>query len=443
VTPPGVVANAVSEPGRALYVSPDGTREAAGTVDAPLSLEAALSGSGPVRPGDTVWLRSGRYTGVFVSEINGTSEAPIVVRSAPGERVTIDSAPSNGPLLTVLGSWTEFHDLELTNSDPQRSAAEPGPWPGDIRRGAGVFARGPHNKFINLVIHDLGGGLGIWTESEGSLVYGNVIYYNGWEGPDRAHGHGIYTQNKTGDRVIAENVIFNQYSHGIHAYGSSEAFLDNITLRGNIVFNNGLISEGGAERNILIGGGAVAKRGVVVENATYGIPENNLGYGAGCSDMIVSRNYFVAHVPLHLVRCAPRMTGNFIFGLLGDLPDAYPENLYASDTQRPTGLYTMLRPNQYDPARAHVVVYNWDKRPVVEIESRDFLKDGDAFELIDVQNYFGAPVASGVFRPGEPIRIPMIGLTPAPTVGRVSVAPTHTAPEFGVFLLRTIPSDRP
>jgi uncharacterized repeat protein (TIGR02543 family) len=41
--------------------------------------------------GSTVWLKGGTYKGTFISELRGTPEAPITVRSAPGEWAVLDS----------------------------------------------------------------------------------------------------------------------------------------------------------------------------------------------------------------------------------------------------------------------------------------------------------------------------------------------------------------
>ena len=142
---------------------------------------------------------------------------------------------------------------------PTRRSSEEGSWPADLRRGYGVVTRAPGIRFINLVVHDNANGVGVWAESVGSDVYGNIIYNNGWQAPDRAHGHGIYTQNEHGVRRLADNIVFNQFSHGIHAYGSEMAHLDNITLEGNIVFNNGaLAADSEYVRNLLLGGGRTA-----------------------------------------------------------------------------------------------------------------------------------------------------------------------------------------
>src|SRR4051812_44773031 len=71
--------------GSEWYASPGGSASASGSISSPLSLTAALSGNdGKIKPGDTIWLRSGTYgTGGsthFFSTMSGTANSPIYVR---------------------------------------------------------------------------------------------------------------------------------------------------------------------------------------------------------------------------------------------------------------------------------------------------------------------------------------------------------------------------
>ena len=68
----------------------------------------------------------------------------------------------------------------------------------------------------------------------------------------------------------------------------------------------------------------------------------------------------------------------------------------------------ILRPNQYDPRRAHLAVLNWEKRPEVEVDAGAFLKPGEAYRLLDPRDLFGPPVVSGT-ADGRPLRVPMAG----------------------------------
>ena len=85
--------------------------------------------------------------------------------------------------------------------------------PTDIYRPDGIqvvqsSSTGSGLKFINLVIHDARQGISYWKEAVDSEINGCLIYYNGWQGTDRGHGHGIYTQNHTGTKKMIDNIIF-------------------------------------------------------------------------------------------------------------------------------------------------------------------------------------------------------------------------------------------
>jgi hypothetical protein len=97
-----------------------------------------------------------------------------------------------------------------------------------------------------------------------------------------------------------------------------------------------------------------------------------------------------------------------------------------------------VRPNRYEPGRAHIVVYNWGGGATVAVDVSSVLKPGDRYEVRNVQALFNAPVVSGVYQGGA-IGIPMTGVTPPAPIGRVTRTPPKTGPAFDVFLL-TSPS---
>lgn len=426
----------LAQTGNQWYVAANGSASNSGSSSSPITLDKALSSSSPAKAGDTVWLRGGTYSGSYTSYLTGTAAAPIIVRAYPGERVILDAnnaaAKSSGVVLTVQGGYTTFWGFEITSSDPAR------PDSGGPNQPNGVYLATSQNiKFINLVIHDLPGqGMGLWAENTNAEVYGCVIYYNGTNHWD----HGIYLQNKTGTKTISDNIVFNQASHGLHAYGSDVAFLDNITLTGNTVFESGGLL-GGAERNILLGGLSVAHNPIVTDNYTYfrgAAGNSNVGYSAGTVNAQIKNNYFIAGNAAERfnIDAAAVVTGNFFAGPLdpSDLKTKYPSNTYSAN--RPTtGTSVFVRANKYEAGRANITVYNWAKASTVSVDlSSSGLASGDAFEIRDVQNYFGNPVVSGTYTGGA-VTVPMTGLSIAAPKGSGLVYPTHTAPEFNAFVV--------
>jgi hypothetical protein len=101
---------------------------------------------------------------------------------------------------------------------------------------------------------------------------------------------------------------------------------------------------------------------------------------------------------------------------------------------RPTGVWSFVRPNAYESGRANIIIYNWDLKASVAVDVSGVLKAGDSYVVRDAQNFYGPAVLSGTYSGGS-ISVPMTGLTVAPTVGSFPVAPKHTAPQFGVFVL--------
>ena len=260
--------------GTEFFVSVEGSPAGDGSAENPWDLATAFAHPAAVRPGDTIWVRGGVYNGHLTSQLAGTEAQPISVRAFPGEEVKWDlflETESSTKLLRIDGQHTWFEGFEIFSSDPaSRTTATPGSWPEDVHRGDLVVS-GDHIQLINLVVRDLDAGIGYWSAASGGEVHGTLIYNNGWSGPDRNHGHGIYSQNEDALRTFSDNIIFNQFRNGIIVYGSSAASLKNHLLEGNVTFNNGRADGEGASGafEILIGGGSVAENMTLRENHTY------------------------------------------------------------------------------------------------------------------------------------------------------------------------------
>jgi hypothetical protein len=486
----GLLASAAESPstGTEFHVAPDGLPSGDGSRMKPWDLGTALAQPPAVKPGDTIWLHDGTYRGGFTSRLKGTEKAAITVRQFPEERAIVDCRIVEGrsPLFVVDGEWTTFWGFEVTCSDPRRVTDKPGY--GDIDRG-GVHCRGANSRFINMVVHDTGVGFGFWSEGEGGEIYGCLLYNNGWKGPDRGHGHAIYTQNLNGTKRLVDNVMFNQFAYGIHVYGSSRAFLKGFHIEGNACFNNGA-STGKDERapNILVGGGSPAERITLVENYTYhSTPGTSvrLGYGAVNEDLTLKSNYLTGFTLVQHWKKASA-SGNTFAGANSlvtlDLPEGVEPSAYSWDrntylsseakytplvanrsgkpfasgweewrdklgfdrnsTYVPgplTGARAFVRPNRYESGRGHVIVYNWQKRNSVEVDLGTVLKPGQKYRVVSVQDPFGEAVAEGAYS-GKPVRLPMKPRKTVPPIGMEMSQPPITQPEFDVFLVVPVPS---
>ncbi|HKE91821.1 MAG TPA: NosD domain-containing protein [Gemmatimonadales bacterium] len=449
------------------YVAPKGTPAGNGSVQRPWDLQFALSGArGRVHAGDTVWLRGGTYHGEFRTSLDGAAGRWIVFRQYPGERATIDGT------LRADGSYLAFWGFEVMQSVPDTY---------------GIQANTAHGKFINLIVHDAGTqGVSFWTPAVDAELYGCIIYNNGTHDN---FDHGTYVHNEDGTKLITDNVFFNNLARGIQIYASPKnPVLRNITVEGNVSFDNGTISNVVAARENLIFNAPVPTEGMVgIANMLYFAGDEGINlrvgkYAPQNNRDIVLRNNYAAGGKIGLEMIEPwikaTVTGNTFIGSRdvvkvggASLPGHYQwsDNTWVRDPgakawrdedkayewddwKRASGLGSrdavlpeppkaskvFVRPNRYEPGRAHIIVYNWAGGPSVAVDVSGVLKPGDRYEVRNVQSVFGAPVASGVYQGGM-IAVPMTGVTPPAPIGRVTRTPPKTAPEFDVFLL-TSPS---
>lgn len=439
----GLLQPTGAQSARQFYAAPGGVPSNDGSLARPLDLATALSASSPLRAGDTLWLRGGRYVGNFTSVLAGSTTAPIVVRQYPGERATIDAATADrvSPALEVKGSDTWYWGFEVTDSTLERQTSNYG---ADPKRATSIDVVGPRTRFINLVVHDGAVGFGFWTPAVDAQIYGSIVANVGVEASDRGHGHSIYVQNDTGVKRIVDNFLLYSFSFGVHAY-TEGAHVDNIQIEGNTIVGAGLLSaRSGAKATIVTGGRDGADFTKVLSNVLYYSPLDgrgmDLNYGTPCSNPEVRDNYVAAETTVNVAGCTGvTMTGNTFYGGNGSLPSLYPSNTYL--TARPGGLRAFVRPNAYEAGRANVTVLNWDRAATVAVDvSAARLPVGSRFEVRDARNFYGPAVVTGTYT-GAPITLPMTGLVAAPPIGNAPVIPPHTAPELGTFVL--LPLDAP
>lgn len=430
-----------SATGNEWHVTPDGTSGGDGSEGDPWDLATALSGIDEIEPGDTIWVHGGTYSGIFSSAVAGTEAAPVLVRNYNNERAIIDGGDTNGSwTLNAYGNNVWYWGLEIMSSAEDRLSAG-GSNPGDLDRAYGLNIFGDNNRFINNVIHDTAQGMGLWTASENSEAYGNIIYYNGWEGPSRGHGHGLYTQNDTGMKDIADNVILSGFAYGVHAYTEGGS-INNILLDGNTIFENGQLSDvTGYATNILMGGLQISENPMIFNNQTYYNPDVSngtaldLGYDIGCDRPTVRNNALVAYLALAVSYDCPNKTieDNLVYGLVSaGIEDNFADNTYTS-TAPGSNSYS-VRQNRYESDRSLVTIYNWQELDSVAVDPGDSLVEGDTYKIIDTQNYFGDPISTGTFD-GSTIDFDMTSTAVATLIGDGPVTPTHTGQEFGSFML--------
>ncbi|MCB0128360.1 MAG: hypothetical protein KDE58_39105, partial [Caldilineaceae bacterium] len=306
--------------------------------------------------------------------------------------------------------------MEITSSNPAsriiNDAGSSAKRAGGVYNYGGTAEEGDHNRLINLVIHDLSGvGYG-WHRGSGGEIYGTLIYNNGWVAPDRAHGHGIYTQNQDGgvfQKRIVDNIVFNAFKESVQLWGGPTAPLNNFLIEGNVIFNagagQGLDFKHGNE--LLIGGGP-AHNNRVNNNHFYSQHSSGglvqLGYG-GSGDfdgLDLFDNYIVGQLIFPKPYANVDARRNIVVGSVsGPAPSSGIETVTS-----PSGQRVFVRPNQYESGRANIVVHNWDKASSVSVDLSEVLGIGSNYRVMHVYDFFGAPVVQGTYD-GQPVNIPM------------------------------------
>lgn len=477
---------ATSTPLPEFYASPGGSPTGDGSLTRPWDLRTALHQPAPVTPGSTIWLRGGRYgggpdRGGVLSTLTGTADAPIVVRQFPGERTIVMNS------LDVTGAYTWYWGFEVTSV---RQAATGTDYEYLVKVRAGAA-----NRFINLVIHD-GPNSGVasftplYTTATQTTIYGCLIYNNG------THfnlDHGLYLQNDaaTGTVTVHDNVVFNNEAFGLHIYSApADGRLSGFDIEGNVLFGNGSISTPVNRNNeILIGGTPAASSIVVRDNYTYRGAASGfspykvaaeIGYIDGSkanADVVLRHNYFVGGFYINRWSSAT-VGGNVVYDYGGPLVltdssvsgQTWSGNQFYGNSalwnwqhapnkpadfatwRAQTGLagpgryeasgappnLVIVRPNHYEAGRANIIVYNWAQLATVGVDLSPVLNLGDRYVVQNVQDFYGTPVASGVYQGGS-LALPMAAVTPPAPVGRAFTPPPVTGPTLNVFVVMKAP----
>ena len=286
------------------FAATNGSGAGDGSFGNPWDLRTALAHPPSVQPGDTIWIRGGRYSGPFTSRLQGTPAAPIVVRNYDQERVILEASvwdctsnpnkcsgwvdpcgcslsdpacPNylNTPLVIARCShdvW--FWGIETVNNDPVRYTEPPGgctdapeccypngnlsqpliPECDQNPQSAAISSHtlidavqvfGDNIKLINCIFHDGSNGVAWWEPSQGtSEVYGALIFNNGWVNPLRGHGHGFYAQNYQTSDLSSRKLIRNVIAWNNFGWGIHArggcGRVQGFTIEKNISFGNGL-----------------------------------------------------------------------------------------------------------------------------------------------------------------------------------------------------------
>ena len=197
-------------------------------------------------------------------------------------------------MLRNYGSYTWFMNFEMTNSETSNRKLEYFRVKSIPTTSQQLDDYGTGTKVINLVIHDTGQGIGAWQQGKNNEYYGNIVYNNGWDAPDRLHGHGTYAQNETATKILRTIFFFNQFGVNSRTGGTDDSAVRNFSWTGNTFFNGGMSWLGPHIENLK-----------VIENYTY-----NQAFKVGNEvnstylSAEVRKNYFTGGV-----NCSSLLTG--------------------------------------------------------------------------------------------------------------------------------------
>jgi hypothetical protein len=428
-----------------FHAAPDGTPDGDGSMDAPWDLGTAFAHPPEVTAGATIWVHGGTYAAPFVSTLTGAADAPIIVRAAPGERATIDGAGvayGEPNWLRIEGAHTWLWGVEIASSetDPDVEVAE------------AISVSGTGIKLVNLVVHDVFNN-GFFQSAVDLEIHGSLFYNVGYNAPSLGlgggqYGYPLYVQNLEGTKLIEDNIVMNNFSFGLHAY-TEGGYLERITLSGNVWFNNGAASPGEDKKDdILLGPVNNAAREISVrDNAIWARAPDlravRFGYGAPNEDIELVGNYVVGETLFSDPWSSVMMTDNTFYAApSGQIdPASHPDNAYLDAP--PSENVIRVRPNRYEPGRAHVVVYNWLDADAVAVDLGDVLEVGTAFEIRNAQTFWDPPAVAGVFD-GSPVELPMGEVVPTPSpVAPADLLPSErTGRAFHAFVVLPTPCPR-
>jgi hypothetical protein len=281
--------------------------------------------SGVYKAGDVLNLK-GSFTGVFISNMSGSSSAPIIIQNLPGTVTYVGNPSWNGGSYAAAFSFTKCHYIRLGSGTAKANLVINGstqagsPAYFNIRLGehtdnfeicrltmnnggTGIVAKTepvkgdpttayPNSTMYNLLIHDItvnntvNEGMYIGHTATYWDLTGGVPYYGPASG--FASGHTYVQPIKWSNVKIYNNVVQNTGADGIQT-----AAIDKLEIYSNTV-TNWAVRHGSADNGGILIGGRTTNTNThdnVVRNA-WGEPCQFYGSGENGATHIIKNNLF-------------------------------------------------------------------------------------------------------------------------------------------------------
>lgn len=377
------------------------------TIDNPVTLSRAIA-STKVLPGDVLSVADGIYSGDFVATITGSMDDPVIVRARNAGGVKI-----NGGML-ITGKHIRFEGIEFCYSGWEtRLSSLAGSAPSDIQS-KNLYAAGDDVSFVDCSIHDYFSPL---FPTIGGDIIGCHIYNNGWKGPDRGHGHGIYSQNGPAPdmqtKLYRYNIVHDNFGWGFHIWDEA-AYLNEYTVEHNISFRAGSPGGGTYPNFIHKGYGPRNLHNYYRYNYSYDGRGDEFGLANGMDYGELIGNYFANGIVKTAWGANMVETGN-IYGTIGNA----------------------VFVNPYKSTVAHVAIYNeaGTDNVTVDLTTVTGLSAGDTVTAWNVQAGAGNDLQTLTLDANKCIAVDMQAANRSVAAPIGWTAPATTFPTFGCFIV--------
>lgn len=280
----------------ALYVAPNGSAAAAGTISAPTTLDSAITRVGA---GGTIYLRGGTYSESTTITVqpgnNGTASARTLMSAYPGETPVLNFAAqaedSANRGLQLNGNYWHVYGLTVENA-------------GDN----GIFVGGSNNVIERTVTrgnHDTGLQLSRIASStpqsqwpSNNLVIRAESYDNADSGGENADGFAAKLTVGTGN-VFQYDVSHNNIDDGWDFYTKTDTgAIGPVTVEDSLSYDQGTLTNGtqaanGDRNGFKLGGDNIAVNHVFVRNIAVGNGHHGITYNDNPGTITVTDNVSV------------------------------------------------------------------------------------------------------------------------------------------------------
>lgn len=407
--------------------------------------------------------------GDYTLSVSGAINYPIIIDTDATARI-------KGSIV-ITGHNMIVNGVNIFDEPATRTTVETGSSPSFIRP-EGMSVYGTNLTIAHAMVYDiLSNGAGFWKPAINSEIYGLWTINNGWDAPDRGHGHGLYTQNQSsGDKWIRLCMFAQGYSGGLRAFTTNQE-LESVHIEGCISLNDQLFLGGGSSASLcsmddnIVWNDQIEIGETDQDNQDISVSGNYVvsgtGVGTSCVTMrywktpTVTGNTFVHRSPSVPWQVIPHTAPSglvinnntyYVTDLLAPFAIVYPAeggaNYYTIAQWQslgydidstfieglPTTNVVVVKHSEYNDDIAHVAIFNWEDLSAVDV---DF--SGGNFTISETYRAYNAmnPDEYEEFTyNGVDVSIPMTGWTRKIPAGDTTALTEDTWPTFLALVVK-------